>query len=226
MSDAVKKNTNTNELRAAFEQWRAERVPDFTPDDFDRAIGRYQLAADIRRDTPALMDTLDPVKPILDTSLPPPKQQANPTNPNAAGRVIDAIVDTGKHFIENPFATAGEAVAMLPQMYAGMKAIPAFVKGASLPMAGAYVDEGIKQGGELAAHLAKNPQDTYHMLRGLGQSVSELPSRAASMGESLWTTLTEPDYSTLQPNPIRTSNSNTNAIGAPALISPTIPVER
>lgn len=224
MSDAVKKNTNVNALRAAFEQWRAERG--FSPDDFSRAVGRYQLEGDIRRDTPALMDTLPPVKPIIDTSLPLPKQQTVPTNPNMAGRAINALVDTGKHFVEHPFETAGEAVATLPQMYTGMKLIPAFVKGAAPATAGAYVDEGIKQGGELAAHLAQNPQDTYHMLRGLGQSVSELPSRAASMGDSLWTTLTKPDYSTLQPNPISTSNSSAGTPGTPALMLPTIPVER
>lgn len=156
-------------------------------DELNRASGKYMLEGDIRKDHPALRDTLP--------QLPPPEfvdwDNGKPAQPNRSSsipaQIAGGLVDSGMDMLKHPVATA----SMLTAFPLG------FLPGAALETAGEVADSGYDQAYKLGEHLVRNPEDTGHMLNGLGMSIAELPSRAANMGATLWQDLK--DWGASQP---------------------------
>lgn len=140
--------------------------------ELNRAAGKYTLEGDIRRDHPALRDTLP--------QLPPPEfvdwGNGKPTQPSAPAQIAGGLADTGMDMLRHPVATA----SMLTAFPLGL------LPGVALETAGEVADTGYDQAYKLGQHLVQNPEDTGHMLKGLGMSIAELPSKAADMGTTLW----------------------------------------
>lgn len=146
-------------------------------DELNRATGKYTLEGDIRKDQPALRDTLPQLPPpeFMDWGNKPKVR----TNPNTAGQLVGGLVDSGADMIKHPVSTAS-MVAAFPL---------GLLPGVALETAGEVADTGYDQAYKLGQHLVQNPEDTGHMLKGLGMSIAELPSKAADMGATLWQNL-------------------------------------
>lgn len=161
----------------------------------------------------------------LDRPLFPPKEP-NPMGEPGQYPLEEAVVGTVEDITRHPWRTTGMTVAMLPQMYTGMGLLPSFAKGAGIEAAGAMMDEGFTQAGELGKQLVQNPGDMNHMLRGLGMEIKRLPSRAADMGRSLWNTLTKPiDYSKIQPQPTASSSTQSSTQATSRSVGRLLPAE-
>lgn len=146
--------------------------------------------------SPAARDTLP---------RPYPEDYSKDRQLNRVGQIMDGIVNMGADAIRNPFSTATTVLAMDPKMYAGMKLLPAFAKGAGIEESGGYIDEGIRQAGRLGADLVQNPGDINHLLRGAGMEIAKLPSLAAKHGRALWNNMSK-DFK--NPKPFESMDQN------------------
>lgn len=164
-----------NDLAAAFMEWKQSKQ-----DEFDRAVGEYNLRGDIRRDHPDLQDTLPQydAPEIVEWNKP---TMGLPTGKSMPRQVGESLVDSAADMLKHPVATAS-MVAALPL---------GFVPGMALETAGEVADSGYDQAIQLGKQLIENPSDVGHMVRGAGMSIAELPSLAEKHGKSLWKTITK-----------------------------------
>ena len=151
------------------------KTPMDIADELNRASGKRMLEEDIRQDYPALRDTLPQLPPPESVDWGNVESKAR-TNPNVAGQLVGGLADSGIDMLKHPVATA----SMLTAFPLGL------LPGVALETAGEVADSGYDQAYKLGEHLVRNPEDTGHMLKGLGMSIAELPSRAAEMGANLW----------------------------------------
>lgn len=161
-------------------------VPPQVPNDskeFDRAVGRYQLEGDVRRDTPALLDTLPPIQQPIEYN-PSERYESKPS-------LFDQLVDDTIDMIKHPIGTA-----------AGLAAFPmGLLPGMAMEYGGEVADEGWQDAIRLGQQILQHPSDAGHMVKGLGMSIAELPSIAKEHGKSLWDTMTKDFKGPSQPSP-------------------------
>ena len=145
-------------------------------EEFDRAVGAYNLRGDIRREHPDLRDTLPQydVPEIM-------KWDRSSSNMSVPRQVGESLVGSAADMLKHPVATA----SMITALPLG------FVPGIALETAGEVADEGWQDAIRLGRQILQHPSDAGHMVKGLGMSIAELPSIAKEHGKSLWNTMTK-----------------------------------